>query len=211
MTSLIRFVFIAGALLLFASTAGAQLQQSGGSSSASSSITSITLGGNAVTALATGELNTNVARINGIAVSTGNGVSGTGVQRVAIASDNTAFAVTATLSAGTALIGKTVPLTTCGTTAFDSGLMENIAITTGTDLTATATCVQTLYIANNTASAVTVTLKDKSGTPKSYMNAFSLPGNSNLILSLDYMKFTGGITVIAGTASAINAQVFGFQ
>ncbi len=35
----------------------------------------------------------NVAQVNGVTTSTGNGVSGTGVQRVTIASDNTGFAV----------------------------------------------------------------------------------------------------------------------
>lgn len=43
----------------------------------------------------------NDVAINGTATSTGNGTAGAGVQRVAIASDNTAFAVNATLSAET--------------------------------------------------------------------------------------------------------------
>lgn len=43
----------------------------------------------------------NDVAINGNATSTGNGTVGSGVQRVAIASDNTAFAVNATLSAET--------------------------------------------------------------------------------------------------------------
>lgn len=43
----------------------------------------------------------NVAQINGVTPLMGNGVTGTGSQRVTIASDNTAFAVNATLSAET--------------------------------------------------------------------------------------------------------------
>jgi hypothetical protein len=44
---------------------------------------------------------TNTTQIVGTAVSTGNGTTGAGSQRVTIASDNTAFAVNATLSAET--------------------------------------------------------------------------------------------------------------
>jgi hypothetical protein len=48
----------------------------------------------------------NEVQLNGTATSTGNGVSGTGVQRVVIASDQTAFAVNATLqAAATTAIG----------------------------------------------------------------------------------------------------------
>jgi hypothetical protein len=48
-----------------------------------------------------GALYTSLSHLGANAVSTGNGVAGTGVQRVCIASDNTTFAVTATLAAGT--------------------------------------------------------------------------------------------------------------
>lgn len=44
----------------------------------------------------------NVAQMNGVTTTMGNGIAGTGVQRVAIASDNTAFSVNATLAANTA-------------------------------------------------------------------------------------------------------------
>jgi hypothetical protein len=50
----------------------------------------------------------NLNQIAGVATATGNGVVGTGVQRVAIASDNTAFAVNATLSAETTKVIGTV-------------------------------------------------------------------------------------------------------
>jgi hypothetical protein len=59
----------------------------------------------------------NISQMNGVATTMGNGVAGTGVQRVAIASDNTAFSVNATLAAGTALAGKVgIDQTTPGTT-----------------------------------------------------------------------------------------------
>lgn len=50
----------------------------------------------------------NVAQINGITPLMGNGTTGTGSQRVTIASDNTAFAVNATLSAETTKVIGTV-------------------------------------------------------------------------------------------------------
>jgi hypothetical protein len=48
----------------------------------------------------------NNAQINGVTPLMGNGVTGTGSQRVTIASDNTAFSVNATLQTGTNGIGK---------------------------------------------------------------------------------------------------------
>lgn len=50
----------------------------------------------------------NVAQINGVTTLMGNGVTGTGSQRVTIASDNTAFSVNATLSAETTKVIGTV-------------------------------------------------------------------------------------------------------
>lgn len=61
-------------------------------------------GGNLATlagAITSSVLQANVKQINGVTVLMGNGVTGTGSQRVTIASDNTAFSVNATLSAET--------------------------------------------------------------------------------------------------------------
>lgn len=65
----------------------------------------------------------NHTQLNGVTVSTGNGVAGTGVQRVTIASDNTAFPVNSTLSAETTKVigtvnvaaGQTIAATNAGT------------------------------------------------------------------------------------------------
>lgn len=51
---------------------------------------------------------TNLAQMNGAALLMGNGVTGTGSQRVTISSDNTAFSVNATLSAETTKVIGTV-------------------------------------------------------------------------------------------------------
>lgn len=51
-------------------------------------------------------LSSNIAQINGVTPLMGNGTTGTGSLRVTIASDNTAFAVNATLQTGSNAIGK---------------------------------------------------------------------------------------------------------
>lgn len=55
-----------------------------------------------------GRLRSTIDQISGVAISVGNGAAGTGVQRVTIASDNTAFPVNATLSAETTKVIGTV-------------------------------------------------------------------------------------------------------
>lgn len=58
---------------------------------------------------------TNLSQMNGVALLMGNGVTGTGSQRVTIASDNTAFSVNSTLSAETTkVIGTTRTLGNAG-------------------------------------------------------------------------------------------------
>lgn len=64
-------------------------------------------GSNVIGALSANQ-SVNVAQINGVTPLMGNGVTGTGSQRVTIASDNTAFAVNATLSAETTKVIGTV-------------------------------------------------------------------------------------------------------
>lgn len=61
-----------------------------------------------VTGVTTVSTVTNLAQMNGAALLMGNGVTGTGSQRVTIASDNTAFSVNATLTAETTKVIGTV-------------------------------------------------------------------------------------------------------
>lgn len=73
---------------------------------------------------------TNIAQINGVTPLMGNGVTGTGSQRVTIASDNTAFSVNATLSAETTKVigtvnvaaSQTIAVTNVGTFAVQAVL-----------------------------------------------------------------------------------------
>jgi len=208
-----------GTIILFAleSGAAAQLSQSGGGGST----VSILQGGNTAAVDASGRLSIGLNAVGGTSITLGQKAMSASLP-VVLASDQSAFTInsaqsgTWTVQPGntantTAWLVKTVPVSTCGTTAFDSGLVENIATGAGTDLATAATCVDAISMSNTTGSPVTITIKDKNGTPKTFLNAFSLPANSNLILSLERMKFVGGLTLISGTAASINAQLVGFQ
>lgn len=70
----------------------------------------------------------NVAQINGVTPLMGNGVTGTGSQRVTIASDNTAFAVNSTLSAETTKVIGTIRIASGGVA---SGSIASGAIASG--------------------------------------------------------------------------------
>src|SRR6266853_336086 len=56
----------------------------------------------------------------------------------------------------------TVPKTSCGTTAYDSGMVT--LPTTSTAVTSTATCVNAILFVNTTASSQTVNVTDNQGT-----------------------------------------------
>jgi len=89
-------------------------------------------------------LSTNVAQMNGVAVTMGNGTSGTGVQRVVIASDNTANS-NPWLVSGAAASGATVsgnPLN-IGTKAVNA---EQTAVTNGQEVNLVADLVGKLIV-----------------------------------------------------------------
>lgn len=115
----------------------------------------------------------NVSQINGVTPLMGNGVTGTGSQRVTIASDNTAFSVNATLSAETTKVIGTVNQGTSpwvvsnggtfsvqttadvpGTGATNLGKAEDAGHTTGD------TGVMALGVRNDTLAATTNTTAD---------------------------------------------------
>jgi hypothetical protein len=103
-----------------------------------------------------------------------------------------------------------VPKTTCGTTAADSGFTANIP-TTGTDLLSSATCIISLWISNTTASNITVTIKDKAGSPNTYSSTVLLPANSSQVIPYAGLKFTGGLTLLSSANTSLQAQAWGFQ
>lgn len=139
----------------------------------------------------------NNAQINGAALLAGNGVTGTGSQRVTIASDNTPFQIIS-IPAG------------CGGTTIVVHDTVGVATGAGTSVSAVTGCVIAAYANNITNSAVTLRIADKTGTPIIWMGGnadFSIPANSNIALPIPGITMTSGITAIAGTASAINLHL----
>ncbi len=213
----------------------AQLQQSGGGGSnpsvgatAAAAPTSATLAGgtfnSTLPTLATGQMGSLQLDSSGRLIAVGAGTAGSaagGVVSVQGVASGTTVPITGTLTAvtsltnalpaGTNAIGtvRTNPLTSCGSTIFDSAITT--IPTTEAAATATTTCVQAIYVNNLTSSAQTFSIKDNAATPIVIVNAFSLPGNSNMLLTFGGIKFNLGVRWVATNASAVNAQILGYQ
>lgn len=99
------------------------------------SLLALESGGNLATlagAVTSSIVQSNVAKINNVTPLMGNGVTGTGSQRVTIASDNTAFAVNSTLSAETTkVIGVTRTADGSGNLLTSTGNALDVNIKTG--------------------------------------------------------------------------------
>lgn len=192
-----------------------QVQQSGGSIPTGSNI----IGKVGVDQTTPGTTNAvSEAYINSTAIQAGNGIAGPGVQRVAIASDNTAFSVNATVSAalptGTNIIGYFKPRPNGCTAAGTSDVVHDtvgVATGAGTSVSSVTGCILEFFINNITNSAVTFRLADKTGTPIIWVGGnadFSVPANSNMGLPfLAGVTMVSGMTAIAGTASALNLHL----
>ncbi len=164
-----------------------------------------------------------LAHIGSTAIASGNGVVGAGVQRVAIASDNTAFSVNATLAAalpaGSALIGYIKQRPSGCTAAGTSDVVHDtvgVATGAGTSVSAVSGCILECFVNNITNAAVTLRLADKAGTPVIWVGGnadFAIPANSNMGcggndgLLIGGVTFASGITAIAGTAAALNLHL----
>lgn len=200
----------------------AQLQQSGGGGSNASvgatgatAPTSATLAGGAFNStlptLTNGQMGAVQLDSSGrLLVGSIAGALPTGSNTIGAIS-NAGFNVTGSLPAGSAAIGtvRMAPLTSCGTTIYDSGITT--IPTTEAAATATATCVSAIYVNNLTSSAQTFSIKDNQATPVVYVNGFSLPANSNMLLLFGGIKFAAGVRWVATNASAVNAQIYGTQ
>lgn len=169
----------------------------------------------------------NLNQVGGVSVATGNGVAGTGVQRVTIASDNTAFAVNATLSAETTKVIGVVRtadgsgnLLTSTTNALDvnlktsalSNLSTNVAQINGvTPLMGngvTGTGSQRVTIASdNTAFSVNATLSAE--TTKVIGVVRNADGSGNLLTSTANALDVNIKTSAASNISTNTAQIGG--
>lgn len=142
---------------------------------------------------------TNIAQINGVTPLMGNGVTGTGSQRVTIASDNTAFSVNATLSAETTkVIGVVRNADGSGNllTSTANALDVNIKSGFGTSITANQGTAAALSggwpVINGEAADTTGTFTNATQTTS--VTASSLDGYGNVLIS---------ITGTYGTATAV--------
>lgn len=83
---------------------------------------------------------------------------------------------------------------------------------TPTDLAATDAIIFQIVVANVTASAATITVSDKAGSPLALLNTVTIaPYTTYVVAFPEGVWMTSGITWTGGTASALNAEVFGFK
>jgi hypothetical protein len=218
--------------LFVVKSASPQLQQSGGGGSNASvgatgatAPTSATLAGGtyntSLPTLSNTQMGSDQLDVNGRLITVGAGTGGTpagGVMSIQGVSSGTVVPVSGTVSvnalvAGTALIGYTRPQNACGTTNYES-VMTNPP-SSATSLTATTTCVLEIFVSNITGSAATITVQDQGTGCNSaacvWIDAFSIPANSNMAIPLYGMKFASGIKWSQGTANALSADIIGNQ
>jgi hypothetical protein len=109
----------------------------------------------------------------------------------------------------TAWLVKSVPSTTCGTTAVSQALAA--VPTSSTAVFSSTTCLVAAYFNNTNGSAQTVTLTDNAGTPVNGVGpAFSVPALSNLVIPLYGIPFTTGVKWTAG-GTGITGGMIGYQ
>lgn len=138
----------------------------------------------------------NVALINGVVVLMGNGVTGTGSQRVTIASDNTPFTVNAAQS-GTWSV-TSVPKTGCGA-SFQSVAWVAAPTSATSIYGATTTCVLDIVVANtNTSSTQSVLITDGQGSPVTIVPTVQIPANSMVAFHFGGLAATTGAKITAG-------------
>lgn len=139
----------------------------------------------------------NVKQINGVTPLMGNGVTGTGSQRVTIASDNTAFSVNATLSAETTKVIGTVNQ---GTSPWVTSNVTTSVVGNGAAATA-----QRVTLANDSTGIIATV-----GAVTAITNA--LPAGTNVIGHViadtgSTTAVTGNVTVVQGTGTNLHTVV----
>jgi hypothetical protein len=161
----------------------------------------------------------NVAQINGVTPLMGNGVTGTGSQRVTIASDNTAFSVNAVQS-GTWNIGTltsitntvnvasaTAPASTMNSASATGGIASAMAAVFD-DVTPTAITENNFgYVRMSANRNQYTTIRDAAGNERGVNVSV---GNALLVdASATTQPVSGTVTVTQGTAANLNATVTG--
>jgi hypothetical protein len=151
----------------------------------------------------------NLSQVGGNSVSTGNGTSGTGVQRVTIASDSTGQVA---LAAGSNVVGKVIAATTTSG-GYSTAHVVSAAGNNATSIKGSAGQVYGWYIYNSNASARKVAFHDTSGSPTAGSSVkFSLviPASGAANVSMPHgIAFSSGIaiTTTTGVADSDNGTV----
>ena len=170
-----------------------------------SSLPALATGANVIGALSANQ-SVNNAQVGGVAVSTGNGVSGTGVQRVAIASDNTAFS-TNSIQSGTWTVQ---PGNTANTTAW---LVAQAPSSTATLSSVASSATTVSLLASNTARKGMTVFNESTAilylayaaTASTTAYTVQIPANS--YYELPFIKtYTGAISGIWSAANG-NARI----
>lgn len=154
----------------------------------------------------------NVAQINGVTTLMGNGTTGTGSQRVTLASDMTAISTTGYMSVkfdqttpGTTNGVSLVPTTTGGLTTYH---LVSAASTNATNVKASAGQLYGYYIFNANASARKIAFHNSASAPTAGASVFFsvvIPASSgaNVEFSQGIPFSSGiGITTVTGTADS---------
>jgi hypothetical protein len=105
-------------------------------------------------------------------------------------------------------LGRALQISAAGA-AYNSTLTA--ATTSPTAMTSTTTKVQLIHCVNNTAGAVTVTIKD--GADVVYVDAVSMAANSVFVIHYGTvgLTYTSGVKLSASANSSIKCQVEGVQ
>lgn len=186
----------------------ANIRMSVSSSPTVSSTTAQLAAGTSIIGALSANQSVNVAQVNGVTVTMGNGVAGTGVQRVAIASDNTAFSVNAvqsgtwnvaTVTTVTTLTGTTT--LTPGTGATNLGKAEDAAHTTGD------VGVMALGVRNDTLASTTNASADYTQLSTDTAGVVMVAGAPRLLkgtFQVQISASTAETTILAATASTFH-------
>lgn len=182
----------------------------------STGVVSLATGANVIGSL-TANQSTNIAQMNGVATTMGNGVSGTGVQRVTIASDstgvvslatgaNTIGALTANQSVNVAQVGGTaVVADPCASVAKTSTAISQATSTqviTGTSAKKTYLCSIFLQLA-----ATTENVSITAGTGSVCATGASAIIGSTTVASGLVIPASGGFTLGNGAATVASGTV----
>jgi hypothetical protein len=165
--------------------------------------TALPPGANVIGAL-TANQSVNIAQVNGIAPLTGNGVTGPGAQRVTIASDNAAFAVTATLAPETTKVIGTVNIAAAQTIAATQATAANLNATiVGTGTFAVQAAATLAAETSKVIGTVNIAAAQTISAITAITNA--LPAGANILGKLGIDQTTPGTTNLVSIGASVKA------